>query len=186
MNRHEAVVRCYQIPGMCWPAELGALYGLFSGSRRHVEVGSFCGRSLFVTAMTLGKDAELFAVEPFIGCDTGQFPLPSACWQRGVLNLTIDAIHYHRPDIRVHLVEAKSLDALTSFRGEATSIYIDACHHYAECSADIQGWRSVLAPDGILAGHDYWPTDPGVMDAVNAFCPKFRVLPDTRIWVADT
>lgn len=186
MNRHDAVVRCYQIPGMCWPAELGALYDLFAGSRRHVEIGSFCGRSLFVTAMTLSTDAELFAVEPFIGCEVDQFPLPSKCWQRGVLNLTIDAIHHHRPDIRVHLIDSTSLDALRAFRGEATSVYIDACHHYAECSADIQGWRSIRAPSGILAGHDYWAADPGVMDAVNAFCPKFRVIPDTRIWVAES
>lgn len=186
MDRHEAVTRCYQIPGMCWPAELGALYDLFAGSMRHVEVGSFCGRSLFVTAMTLGQEAELFAVEPFIGCEVDQFPLPSIEWQRDVLYATVEAIREHRPDIRLHVIEAKSLDALRAFQGEAMSIYIDACHHYAECSADIQGWRSVLTPGGILAGHDYWAADPGVMDAVNAFCPQFRVLPDTRIWVADS
>lgn len=185
MNRHEAVVRCYQIPGMCWPVELGELFDLFAGSRRHVEIGSFCGRSLFVTAMTLGTDAELFAVEPFIGCEADRFPMPSTDWQRDTFYATVAAIQEHRPDIRVQVIEAKSLDALRAFQGQATSIYIDACHHFAECSADIQGWKSVLAPGGILAGHDYWAADPGVMDAVNAFCLRFRVLPDTRIWVAE-
>lgn len=185
MRFEEAVRRAYQIPGMCWPSELGALYRLFRGSLRHVEVGSFCGRSLFVTAMALGRDAELLAVEPFIGCEADEFPLPSAKWQRNTLYTTIEAIKEHRPDIQLQVIEAKSLDALRAFKGKATSIYIDACHHFAECSADIQGWRSVLAPGGILAGHDYWAADPGVMDAVNACCPKFQVLPDTRIWVAE-
>jgi len=184
MNRHEAITRCYQIPGMCWPSELGALYDLFSGQRRHVEVGSYCGRSLFVTAMTLGMEAELFAIEPFIGCDSDEFPLPSSDWQRDVFYSTLDAIQSHRPDIQTHIIEAKSLDALRAFVGEATSIYIDANHHYAEVCADIQGWRSVLAPGGILAGHDYWPPCSGVVDAVNQFCPGFRVIADTRIWVA--
>jgi len=184
VNRQEAISRCYQIPGMCWPAELGALYDLFSGSTRHVEVGSFCGRSLFVTAMTLGRDAELFAVEPFFGCGDDRFPLPSTEWQRDTLYATAEAIREHRPDIRLNIIEEKSLDALRAFTGEVASVYIDACHYFAECSADIQGWRSVLAPGGILAGHDYWPTDTGVMDAVNSMIPQFRVIPDTRIWVA--
>lgn len=184
MTRREAVKRCYQIPGMCWPAELGSLYDLFRGSSRHVEVGSFCGRSLFATAMTLADSADLIAVESFIGCDADQFPLPSSYWQREVLYVTIDSIREHRPDLKIQVVEASSLDALRSFQGKATSIYIDATHHYAEVSADIQGWRSVLAPGRILAGHDYWPCCPGVMDAVQEFCPGFRVIENTRIWVA--
>lgn len=184
MNRHEAVVRCYQIPGVCWPSELGAIYDLFRGSMRHIEVGSFCGRSLFVTAMTLGAGAELFAVEPFIGCDSAEFPMPSDDWQRKTLYATIEAIEKYRPDIDVQVFEMSSIEALRGFPGNASSVYIDACHHFAECSADIQGWRSRLDSEGILAGHDYWPCCPGVMDAVQATVRHFRVIPDTRIWVA--
>lgn len=182
MNRHEAVTRCYQIPGMCWPSELCTLWDLFRGTTRHVEVGSYCGRSLFVTAMTAAENAELFVVEPLIPVDQAIWPMPSPHWQAMVLQATIEAIKHHRPDLRLHHVELTSVDACREFQGLATSIYIDANHAFAECLADIQGWRTKLAPGGILAGHDYWAAEPGVMDAVNGSGFAFEVVSNTRIF----
>jgi len=182
MRFEEAVRRAYQIPGMCWPSELGALYRLFRGSTRHVEVGAFCGRSLFTTAMVLGRDAELIIVEPFLGCNADEFPLPGPRWQRQVLAATIAAIEHHRPDIRWTLLDNLSLDALPMI-GTCQSCYIDGDHGFAECSADIVGYQAITT--NTLAGHDYWAAIPSVMEAVNQNLEKFRVLPKTRIWVAE-
>jgi len=186
MSRREAIERAYQIPGMCWPVELGSLYDLFVGSTLHVEVGSFCGRSLFTSAMALGENATLYVVESFTGCsgEAGSMPVPSDGWIRGVLGLTIDAIQNHRPDLTIIQTEKPSIEALLDFGDKATSIYIDANHHYAEVCGDIKGWQSRLAPRGILAGHDYWPAERGVIEAVQECLPQFRVIPNTRIWVA--
>ena len=182
MDRHEAVTRCYQIPGMCWPVELCALYDLFHGTTRHVEVGSYCGRSLFVTAMTAAEGAELFVVEPLVPVDQAIWPMPSPAWQAMVLGATIETIRFHRPNLKIHHVELTSVDACREFQGWASSIYIDANHAFAECLADIQGWKTRLAENGILAGHDYWPAEPGVMDAVHASGFGFEVVSNTRIF----
>ena len=181
MELEEAVKRCYQIPGMCWPVELGTLYELFKGSMDHVEVGAFCGRSLFVSAMALGLDAQLTIVEPFIGCHVDQFPMPGPDWHRSVLSATIDAIRYHRPDLQITCLEQRSVQAMRLIGRKVETAYIDGDHHFAECSADIQGWSPIVL--GTLAGHDYWPTDPGVMEAVQSSLVNFRIVPDTRIWV---
>jgi hypothetical protein len=186
MNRREAIERAYQIPGMCWPVELGALYDLFSGSTCHIEVGSFCGRSLFTSAMALGQDAKLHVVESFTGCigESGSMPTPCPDWIPSVFIATIHAIQVHRPDIEITIHRESSLEVAKKFTAKATSIYIDANHHFAEVCADIQAWGSHLADGGILAGHDYWPAERGVMEAVNLCLPSFRVIPNTRIWVA--
>lgn len=182
MQREEAVRRCYQIPGMCWPSELGALFDLFAGSLSHVEVGSYCGRSLFVTAMTVGEGARLTLVEPLFGCEETEYPLPYPDWQKRTLVSTLRAIRYHRPDLRLEWLQCTSVDAARIYDGLAESVYIDACHEFAECLADIEGWQAKLAPNGILAGHDYWPKDPGVMDAVHESRIGFDVISNTRIW----
>jgi predicted O-methyltransferase YrrM len=65
------------------------------------------------------------------------------------------------------------------------SIFIDACHEYAECKSDIQAWMPLLNPGGIICGHDYWAAHIGVMNAVNdVFGENFAVVPQTRIWFA--
>lgn len=182
MDKLEAVARCYQIPGMCWPVELGVLFDLFSGTTRHVEVGAYCGRSLFVSAMTAAQDAEIFFIEPLTPVDQDRWPMPSPAWQAMVLEATMEAIRYHRPDLRLYHVGQTSVDACRNFEGTASSIYIDANHAFAECLADIQGWKTKLALGGILAGHDYWPVDPGVMDAVNGCGFPLEVVSNTRIF----
>jgi len=132
--------------------------------------------------MVLGRDAELIIVEPFLGCDAEEFPLPGSQWQKQVLAATIAAIEHHRPDIQVQLFDCLSLDALPMI-GTCETCYIDGDHGFAECSADIVGYRAITAHT--LAGHDYWAAIPSVMEAVNQNLEKFRVLPKTRIWVAE-
>lgn len=182
MKRSEAVARCYQIPGMCWPTELGVLWDLFHGTTRHVEIGMYCGRSLFVTAMTAAEGAEIISIDPLTPCDQEKWPMPSPNWQRSILRATLNAIRHHRPDIVLKHLEQTSVDACRDFEGVATSIYIDGDHNFAEVLADIQGWKTKLAEGGILAGHDYWPTDPGVIEAVHESGFGFEVIPNTRIF----
>jgi hypothetical protein len=63
------------------------------------------------------------------------------------------------------------------------SVFVDGCHEYAECFADIAAWVPLVRNGGMICGHDYWAADPGVMDAVNEYFKEgFSVVPDTRIW----
>jgi hypothetical protein len=114
--------------------------------------------------------------------DQHMWPMPSPDWQRASLYATLEAIRYHRPDLRLTHLERTSVDACREFEGVASSIYIDGDHNFAEVLADIQGWKTRLADGGILAGHDYWPTDQGVIEAVHASGFAFEVIPNTRIF----
>lgn len=51
-------------------------------------------------------------------------------------------------------------------------VYIDGSHEQLDVELDIEAWWGILTPNGILAGHDYDATHPGVMEAVNAFAEK--------------
>jgi hypothetical protein len=51
----------------------------------------------------------------------------------------------------------------------ADFIYLDAGHVFWEVLGEMEAAWPKLKPGGILAGHDYWPQDPGVLAAVRQF-----------------
>jgi predicted O-methyltransferase YrrM len=55
-------------------------------------------------------------------------------------------------------------------------IFIDADHAYESVKADILAWCSLLAPGGILCGHDYYGDWPGVRQAVDELIQNFRIV----------
>jgi hypothetical protein len=61
-------------------------------------------------------------------------------------------------------------------------IFIDADHEYESVKADIEAWQTLLAPGGLLCGHDYCLNRAGVIRAVGELVPTFKVI-DT-IWYA--
>ena len=177
VTRDEAMRQCYSIPGMLWPSEQGWIYDTFASSRVHAEIGVFCGRSLLATCHGMKQPGIVYAVDSF------SIRYNDEIWQRRVWEATADLIE-RTTHVRVGLYEMTSLDAfrqLSERKVVLDSVFIDACHQYAECKADIEMWSTLVKPGGIVSGHDYWPNDVGVMDAVNETGP-FSVAPETRIW----
>jgi len=178
MDRHQAVSRSYLIPGMMWPQELCWLYDTFSRSSSHVEVGSFCGRSLYASTMGMRPGSTVVAIEPFLGLGDA---VPSVSWWRSVFISTLREIERH--EIHMRLIEQANPDAATLLGSDRfETIFIDGSHEYADVLNDIESMLPLLLPGGIIAGHDYSPAHPGVQDAVNELLPKFSVEPGTRIW----
>lgn len=177
LERHQCVTTCYNIPGQTWPTELCWLYDTFKASKSHAEIGTYCGRSLLASCGGMQPGSVVVSVDN----DCEAF---SSEWVSGVRSLTLKLIP---PSIDVRRFRADSLEVASQLYRAGMrfdSVFIDACHHYAECSADIRAWRELLKPDGIISGHDYWPVHNGVMDAVNECVPGFQVVPGTRIWFA--
>jgi hypothetical protein len=180
MERHEAITRAYLIPGWMWPAELGWLYDTFGESKTHVEIGSFCGRSLWASCAGMER-AVVWSVDSFAeNADS----VPDAIWLRSVADATSEAIQRQGIDLRA--IRRGSIEQARELYRQGVrldSIFLDGCHELAEVSADISEWLPLLRPGGIMAGHDYSPRNPGVMDAVNdAFPGRFQVAEATRIW----
>lgn len=174
MERHECVTKCYEVPGQTWPTELCWLYDTFATSRSHVEIGTYCGRSLLASCGGMTLDAVVVSVENDSETIDSQ-------WSREVRNATLRMV-----GPVVTRLNMSSLDASVHCHNSGMqfdSIFIDASHHYADCKADIEAWLPLLRPGGIIAGHDYWAVHPGVMCAVNdVFKNRFKVVEGTRIW----
>lgn len=63
-------------------------------------------------------------------------------------------------------------------------IFIDADHDYENVKTDILAWRPLLREGGILAGHDYQPAFPGVIQAVDELIGKSRLVGGS-IWTTE-
>jgi hypothetical protein len=175
MDRHSVMAGCYQIPGMLWPSEQSWLYDNLGFSKSHCEVGVYAGRSLFATAHGMRKPGTILAVDSFVGAgEMGQE------WMMTIAEATIKQIHANT-HVKITLDKRGSIDVARTNKIEFDSVWIDACHHYAECKADIEAWSHFVRPGGIVCGHDYWACDAGVMNAVNETGP-FSVAEGTRIW----
>jgi len=48
-------------------------------------------------------------------------------------------------------------------------VYIDGNHVYKDVQKDIQLWSKKVSPGGLIAGHDYYEDEPGVIRAVEEF-----------------
>lgn len=170
---------CYAIPGQCWPVEQGWLYDMLSFSKRHVEIGAFCGKSLLASCGGM-CDAEVIAVDPLTETPAGR------PWHKAVLNASIELINSTFREKRVIAahIEKTSVDAalIVGRNKKVDSVFIDGDHHYAEVAADIATWLPLINPGGIICGHDYWARNAEVMDAVNNTLADFQVASNTRIW----
>ena len=51
--------------------------------------------------------------------------------------------------------------------GSLSFVYIDADHSYEAVANDIMLWFPKVRRGGFIGGHDYGPSDPGVVHAVN-------------------
>ena len=51
-------------------------------------------------------------------------------------------------------------------------VYIDACHAYGSCLQDINVWSDKVKRNGVVGGHDYHITVPGVVKAVDEYTRK--------------
>jgi cephalosporin hydroxylase len=64
-------------------------------------------------------------------------------------------------------------------------IFLDAAHDYDNVVADIAAWRPLLAPGGLMCGHDFAGPFAGVTRAVVEAFPKAHKVGAGSIWVAE-
>jgi len=57
----------------------------------------------------------------------------------------------------------------------ADLIYIDANHTYESVSADLATWWPLISPGGVLMAHDYTPSFPGSVRAIDEFSERHRL-----------
>lgn len=129
-----------------------------------VEVGSFAGESA-EEFLKHDKIVHFHAVDPWAGGYDETDPASSHPMQ--AMEAEFDermkpfagrfTKHRLTSAGAIHLFPDHSLDF----------VYIDALHTYEGAKIDINMWRHKIKPGGILGGHDYEPTFPGVIQAVD-------------------
>jgi hypothetical protein len=81
--------------------------------------------------------------------------------------------------LKMTMEEAKTNLPLLDF------VYIDGNHHYEFVKEDIKNSLSKLKPNGIISGHDYHPSCPGSIKAVNEMLGKPDKIFSDGSWVVN-
>ena len=146
---------------------------------RILEVGSWVGESAIALCAGFGESGgHLTCVDSWEGSPhdlTGDTIAALSkdtvlgLFRRNTVGLPVTQVVCRSPEATA-LVQDRDFDL----------IFIDAGHTYSECAADLQAWFPFLAPDGIMAGHDYCGMFRGVIRAVDEFCSEVGVTPEFK------
>ncbi|PRP93310.1 hypothetical protein ENSA5_43320 [Enhygromyxa salina] len=141
-----------------------------SGAARGVvvEVGCWLGRSTsYIARLCHARGARLVCVDTWAG-SSDRF---DAAYRELLAARDVEAefaAHLDALGVRVERRRVPSVEAAAGFeRGSVDLVFLDASHDEAAVAEDIAAWRPKLRPGGVLAGHDYAESHPGVIAAVD-------------------
>lgn len=182
------------IPGWMTDPELTWLATQAQRSRCIAEIGSWRGRSTRAMADNLHPEGVIFTIDPFVDDSIGfpgwwtanespdKYKQKDWLWSEFSSNLR-DAIG--TKIIPVRMFSANAYERFVGRGQKFDFVFIDGSHDYGHVTGDIQMFRQLLKPGGLLSGHDYnEPTCPEVAPAVNAQLGRVTSVAGTTIWYA--
>jgi len=147
-----------------------------------VEVGSWAGEGALIFLSSGVR--RLIMVDPFDPLLCGRRPGRAASAKRVALaeEKLSRTVLARWPN--ASLLKMYSVDAARHLAGQRFDmVYIDADHAEASVRQDIDAWRSLVKPGGLLAGHDYTGGYlGGVRRAVDALLGKPDVVYEDTSW----
>ncbi len=171
----------HDIDGWLRPDEGLALADLARG-KRVLEIGSYCGLS----TVCLARTAEsVVSVDPHDGRST---PAPRDTTAAFWANLDRYGV---RSKVKIHVGTVSDIPDGPDYC-DFDLVFIDGAHDYESVQTDIAKALERLAPNGLLAFHDYrrfpgafdgrW--DPGVTQSVDELIKAENVLVSTHATIA--
>ena len=90
---------------------------------------------------------------------------------------------YYFPQLRI--LRLQSTEAAKLFpSGHFDLVFIDADHRYDGALDDVRAWLPLVKKGGIISGHDYKPSHPGVMQAIDeTFGKDVTIIQDSSVWM---
>jgi predicted O-methyltransferase YrrM len=161
-----------RLPGWMGRHSLRWLAERAAASECLVEVGCWLGRSTKV--MAHATKGVVYAVDTWQGtpADTEQHERLYASdvasmdvYQRFTANLRREIQARKVVPVRMDSVSAAKMFADKGVRFDF--VFVDADHSYAGCAGDIDAYLPLVRAGGVIAGHDYHPNWPGVLQAVD-------------------
>lgn len=145
-----------------------------------IEVGTWLGKSL----MAVSDLGRIVCVDTWNGSHEHQNTGHNleCLYERFIAALAARDLLGKVTPIRMESVTAAALMASAGVK--ASLVFIDANHEYKAVEEDIKAWKQIVLPGGIMAGHDYNPGWPGVIEAVDAMFPNAIKAPagGSSIW----
>lgn len=158
-----------------------------ASTKSHIlEVGSWMGRS--TRALADNTSGVVYAVDTWRGSKETEDLLKGKTDDWLLARFT-ENLSDHIGTDTVRRVRLPSIPAADYFadqlrRGQRPvfdMVFIDGAHDYESVKADILAWRPLLAPGGLLCGHD-WGSE-GVKQALDEVAPDARRVCDMgSIW----
>jgi predicted O-methyltransferase YrrM len=131
-----------------------------------VEIGAWLGKSSHYLVDRHSEKCDIFIVDTWQGSDDEMETNHKLADERDIF---VDFMK----NMKIHYgkftpIRALSTDAANIFEDHSVDfIFIDGDHSYHGVKSDIKAWLPKLAIQGIIAGHDYSGSFPGVVVAVN-------------------
>ena len=170
------ISKALMIEGWMWEDELQFLAEQAATHNLIVEVGSWMGRS--TRALADNCPGKVLAVDTWKGSEEQQH---RDLLQGKPKDWLLMKFMENLSGVNVYPYQLTSLDAAKEFEDEQFDmIFLDAEHDYDNVKADILAWGNLLAPGGLLCGHDYQAGAPGVIEAVNELLDGFKTC--NSIW----
>jgi predicted O-methyltransferase YrrM len=176
------ISRAMLIPGWMSPAELQWLAEAAKQHQCIVELGSHLGRS--TRALADNTAGTVYAIDDWKGPRQFKDGTPNTQWEEVAHKLLLafqKNLAAHIASGKVVPIQTDHAEAITKFPGVMPDmVFIDGDHDYEPVVRDISLWKDIMAPGGLLCGHD---TDwDGVARAVKDTLPGAENVPDTMIW----
>ena len=174
-----------EVGGLFWEqdgVEYQRLVKLVPDGSLIVEVGCFRGRSMAsISDLIKSKRLRSVCIDLW---DTGRLDFPGHPHPEFFDGMLMDFKKVMNLFGLEPLLVCGTSPQVAPWLKEAPAlVFIDANHAYEWALKDIDIWWPLLAPGGVLCGHDYWDSEPGVIKAVNErFGGQFHRAADCSIW----
>lgn len=146
------------------------------------EVGVWLGEASYFFAQFF-PNAHLYLVDPWKPSnqylETGQGPGTS---QKDYDQALQNVKRLFQDNPQVSIFPKSSQEALSLVPNNLDLVFIDGDHSYEAVKHDILSWKQKVRPGGILAGHDYHPNFPGVVEAVDECLKNQLQVGDATVW----
>jgi predicted O-methyltransferase YrrM len=128
-----------------------------------VEIGSYTGQS---TTMFADEVKIVISVDPFMNdYDDKDDACHAADIPTEVYQKFLETVSSYKNISHIRMTSDNAIVTLGNLKVDL--VYIDGVHTYEQVKKDIENYKHIIKPGGLLCGHDYCPAFQGVMDAVN-------------------
>ena len=159
------------------------MFDKFSGPAHFVEVGSYKGRSTSFMAVEIansGKDIRFDCVDTWEG--SSEHKEGGELEDKDVVDGTMfDVFKKNMKPVEgyYNALQMTSVEASKLYKDDSLDfVFIDADHKYESVVEDILAWFPKVKNGGIIGGHDYHISAPGVMLASRQILKGVRSIGD--------